>query len=594
MGIYFYYYHLDYNPYKMSQINQNDFANKFMPNLSVISDFNNGPNDEDIDLQMLSQKVANQNVQLLQDSNEIYNENAKLNLALETQFVEMKGIMHRLEKIAPHQPENPLIVGIDHKIAEFLRITEANNEKMKKNLEQIPDIQRKKKENEDFFKKFHGEKKVWLNRLKEKDLRDDAYGKGFKYLYEAKTVKMLLEGILLEKVQDEVEKVLIMKGQMYGWDVLDEERLNEEKKAKEFDLNKQIADMTDQERANQIEQEQKTKWEQEDKSNEQKRQLYQEIWKQLWSEIWLPKIPLSTEQTLVNQRELMKNVTMEVTFQLFQKLCFDVWKFKNMINSSEDYIVLDKIRRLFPEDGSRSNQDEVILDKIMDLIENLKQEEEIIYCDLNPAKLKLKEYEKSSGDKVNVSTSIERLKFIISKIENIQTILKSDSSKLLKLEIEEIKGLVKAIPDENEKKLFKDNLKNKPRLYDKYLPLTTLLMIVSFISIGKKRNKGYQEKIDNLNKENESLKLINKEIEGKLAVLKEVNEKLQKNQIIEDTTTPGNEKDFEIECKNCKAAKEKLISNYNDMSTLIGKLNNLQNTFFKRIADTVVNVNKNK
>lgn len=580
----------------MSQIIPSDFGNQFMPNLSIVANMPNGTK-EDTELMTLRQKISDQNARILNDSNEIYDQNAKLNSALEEKLETMKGIMPRLEKIAPQQTENPLAVGIDHKIAEFNRVTDANNEKIKKNIDIISDIRRKKKENSDFFTKFHGEKKVWLDRLKEKDLREDAYGKGFKYLYEAKTVKLLLEGILLEKVQDEVEKELIIKGQMYGWDALDEERLTEERKVKEFDLSSQIANMTNQVKAYQIEQEQKAKWEQEDRSNDQKRQLYQEIWKQLWSELWLPRIPLSTEHTLVNQRELMKNVTMEVTFKQFQKLCFDVWKFKNLINSSEEYIVLDKIRRLFPEEGSGSNQDEIILEKMMDMIENIKQEEEIIYCDLTPAKMKLKEYEKSMGNKGNSSTSIGRLKTVIGKIENLQSKLKSDSTKLLKLEIEEISGLIKAIPDDNERKLFKDNLKNKPRLYDKYLPLTTLLMIVSFISIGQKRNKGYQDKIDNLNQENENLKLQNKEIEGKWGVLKEVNETLQKNKIIEAATpTPGgggNEMDYETEYNYCKAAKEKLFSSYNEMSALIGQLNNLQNTFFKQIDNTIINVNQN-
>ena len=68
-----------------------------------------------------------------------------------------------------------------------------------------------------------GEKKVWLDRLQEKKLQNIAYQQGFKYLYEAKTIKLLMEGILLQKVEDEIEKKLANKGTALGWDIMDEE-----------------------------------------------------------------------------------------------------------------------------------------------------------------------------------------------------------------------------------------------------------------------------------------------------------------------------------------------------------------------------------
>ena len=48
----------------------------------------------------------------------------------------------------------PLFAGVDSKISEFSRVTNQNNDRIKKLSEGIPEIQRKKKENDDFFKKL--------------------------------------------------------------------------------------------------------------------------------------------------------------------------------------------------------------------------------------------------------------------------------------------------------------------------------------------------------------------------------------------------------------------------------------------------------
>ena len=87
--------------------------------------------------------------------------------------------------------------------------------------------------------------------------------------------------------------------------------------------------------------------------------------------------------------------------------------------------------------------------------------------------------------------------------------------------------MIKSMPDENEKKLFRDNLLDSSRLYDVFLPLTTLLMIMTFLSIGIKRTKNYEKKLDDINEENEQLELENEEIKGKLKTLNEINSKIK-------------------------------------------------------------------
>ena len=83
-----------------------------------------------------------------------------------------------------------------------------------------------------------GEKKVWLDRLSEKKIQKIGFEKGFKYFYEAKTIKLLLEGILLEKVQDMVEKELYSRGEFLGWKIMDVRKMEEDKKEEDFEFNK--------------------------------------------------------------------------------------------------------------------------------------------------------------------------------------------------------------------------------------------------------------------------------------------------------------------------------------------------------------------
>lgn len=532
------------------------FGQTYMPELLTEKPLLSSSNEPE--LYSLNSKIKEQNKKLVQSSCEHQEEIEKLNTELDKAISNLEENLSRLKEVEPHRQDNPLAVGLEHKIAEFKRVTEANNEKIKKNLDTLPEIQRKKKENDDFFKKFNGEKKVWLDRLKETELRKDAYESGFKYFYEAKTFKLILEGIMLEKVQDAIDKELTVKGFSFGYEVMDEQKLNEKRKQEEFDFYSSQLNM-DHDTAMRQEKEQKEKWEREDKDNAAKREKVYSEWKQLWRELWLPGVSISTDQTMCSKRALMKKVTMDVTFNMFKNLCFDVWKFKNIINSADEYVILDKVRRFFPENPNKPNKDEAILDILMDMIENIKQEEEIIYCDLKPAKEKLAEYMRSTGDKANVNASIDRLKLIISKIESVQAALKRDSTNLVKSSVEEIKALIKAIPDDHEKKLFKDNLHDEDRLYDRYLPLTNLLMVVSFISIGKKRNKGYQDKIDKIMKENEKIKMENKEIEGKLNLLYEVKEKVKNEQVFE-VKSPGFDGDYEKEYEECKRAKNLIVT----------------------------------
>ena len=551
----------------------------------------------DEQLNNLKSKISSQNENIKNLTENHKNQMDKIYNEISLELKNFEQILNRISLINPHPSTNPLAIGVNSKIDEFNRLIQNNNIIIKKNKENIPEIQRKKKENDDFFVKFVGEKKVWLDRLNEDKFRDIAYSNGFQYFYEAKTIKLLMEGILLEKVQEKIDKELTIKGEFFGWNVMDIEKENEKRKKDEFDLNVQLLDQNDQNYINQKENEFKENWEKNEEENNKKREEINIIWKKLWQELWMPKIPLSTEETLVKQRELIKQVTMQVTFDLYKKLLFDIWKFKNIIHNSDEYVVLDKVRKYFPDDNSNPNKDEEILNKMMNIIEEIKQEEEIIYCDLNPARNKLQEYINNNSKNKN-NNSIERLKNVIEKISKLQNDLMYNPSKLIKIEVEEINDLIKAIPDEKEKKLFRDNLKEESRLYDVFLPLTTLLQVVAYISIGKKRTKNYEKRLNNYKNENEEKTLKNKEYEGKLNMLNEVKEKNKEDvfEINEDenviNTNNNNvyDGDIKLERENIKKAKEELKKNFDEMNKIKDVIKNNQNKFFDEINENLLQI----
>ena len=458
-----------------------------------------------------------------------------------------------LNQINQDKINNPIMFGLSQKISEFNTKIAKNTEIIRKNKEEIPELQRKKKESEDFFNKFMGEKKVWLDRLSEKKIQKIGFEKGFKYFYEAKTIKLLLEGILLEKAEDEVEHELSKKGEAYGWDIMNIEKYESARKKKEFEKNLELAKISDDLEAINQEKEFKEKMDLEENETKRKRNDLRKEWQEIWGEIWVPNIPYNGEQDLIPKRELIQKVIMEVTFNLFKTKMFDIYKFKNVLNNTDQYIILEKIKKYLNEANEtndfninhiniiNSRRDEDAFKKMTNIIENIRREEEIIYCDLTPAKKKLDIIQKSGATENN--DIYNKITNLVQKIEEFQTKAEAKPTTLLKREVEEINALIKELPDDNDKKLFQDNIKDESRLYDVFLPLTTLLMIITYLSVGKKRSSNYENKLQEINGENEKLELEIEGIKGKLNTLNELNEKIKGDEGKEELISQDKDKE---------------------------------------------------
>jgi len=533
----------------------------------------------------LPNKILEQDKNLIAASNMNFEKCQEINSQMDDAILKVGNKIELIESNLNNNNESENVYNkeLDSKVGEYKRETEQNEEKVKNLNESIQELTRKKKENEDFFKKYEGEKKVWLDRLIEKNIKNEAYNKGFKYLYEAKIVKLLLEGILLEKVQDMVEKEMYKKGTHLGWDIMNEKQIEDLKKENEFQFNQNLIKLESKE---QIRQE-KDYFERKEKENageERKREEIRKEWRQIWREIWIPDIKESVDPDIVMKRKLMIQITMDVTFQMFKKSFFDIYKLKNIILSNDEYVVLDKIRSYFPEKNIPGRtQDEIVLNQLMNIIDNIKAEEQIIYCDLKPAREKINEYSKNTEKNTTV---IERLQLIVDKITEVQERVNKDGLTLIKSDVEQIRKLIKEIPYENERKLFLDNLQNSSRLYDTFLPLNNILMVVSFMTVGKKRQKNYENRIEQSKDEILKIKGKNNEISGKWNLIKELKEKFGEedaNDILEKSQEIGDDE---------KIKAKKILGEIRKSLNKIIELKNTQQmnsmNFFKKIRKAVV------
>ena len=537
----------------------------------------------------LTNKILEQDKNLIIASNTNFEKSQELNSQMDDAILKVGNKLELLESSLMNSgnSENIYNKQLDIKVDEYKIETEQNEEKVKNINETIQELQRKKKENEDFFKKYEGEKKVWLDRLKEGKTKNETYSKGFKYLYEAKIIKLILEGVFLEKIQDMVEKEMCEKGALWGWDVMNEKKMEFEKKEAEFRFNQNLMKLASKEQVRQ-EKEYIEKKGMEGEMEEKKRDEIRQEWKEIWREIWIPDVKESVDPNIVEKRNLMIQITMDVTFKMFKKIFFDIYKLKNIILSNQEYIIMDKIKNYFPEKNIPGRtQDEIALNQLMNILDNIKAEEEIIYCDLKQAKQKIEEYSKSNEN--NKTTAQERLELIVQKITEVQNKVNNiDKSKvpLVKNAVEEIRKLIKEIPYENERKLFLDNLQDSSRLYDIFFPLNNILMVVSFMTVGKKREKNYDSRITQSNNEIARLKGRNNEISGKWNLIKELKEKMgevNENNILE--------KSHEIETEEKNKTKKIIEEMRKSLNQIIELKNNQQMNsinFYKDIRKLVV------
>ena len=111
-------------------------------------------------------------------------------------------------------------------------------------------------------------------------------------------------------------------------------------------------------------------------------------------------------------------------------------------------------------------------------------------------------------------------------------------------------------------------------------------MVVLFISIGKKRDKNYQDKIDNANQEISQLKGINKEINGKWELLKDMKNKLSENEQ-KDIVGESQKQIDNMFAQNFQAIEDARDS-LNKIIELKNKLEKSKYDYYKNVRDSLI------
>ena len=109
-------------------------------------------------MKTLSTKIYEQNKHIKEIIEEEKNNQEEISRQIDEEMAKLIQNIKNLNNINPQKINNPIMFGLSQKISEFNIKIAKNTEKIRKNKEEIPEILRKKKESDDFFNKFMGEK----------------------------------------------------------------------------------------------------------------------------------------------------------------------------------------------------------------------------------------------------------------------------------------------------------------------------------------------------------------------------------------------------------------------------------------------------
>ena len=145
-----------YNNDSLNNVIVKQLMKGVLPENNDISNAENKFQDENA--KDLAIQILKQDKNIIEESSNNYNEYQDKSRKLDDILLSTGNAINIVFKSVKDYQAIPIAEGVDIKIQEFTRNTNQNEERIKKIQEGIPDIQRKKKENDDFFKKFIGEK----------------------------------------------------------------------------------------------------------------------------------------------------------------------------------------------------------------------------------------------------------------------------------------------------------------------------------------------------------------------------------------------------------------------------------------------------
>ncbi len=429
------------------------------------------------------EKTLENNNQIVLLANDNYAKNVEIN---ENMNKEIMSISSNLNKIKINPPNkvnvsfsgDPFFSEIDKKIFELNAIKSVNEKDISKSKEEIEKLEKKKKEHIETFRNLGSEKKVWLDQLNEDDLRDLTYNSSLskkpEHDYEYKILLLIFEGIFLEKVQENIDKALSIRGKNIGWGIMNEEEEEARKQHDEYLLKQRLEALSQLEREHE---EEKHRREEENRTIEidKQKSIVKEEWKRLFKKFWTPKDLLKAEENRKNKikedfsntepnYDLYVTVTKEVIFDHFKALCFNAWHFKNLFLCKDEYILLDTLKKYFLNLSDKhvpsDKEEELVLGIILNIVNHLKDESEILTVS---EKERFSVLNRAKEKEISITESIKEVKEV--RISN------------------------------KEKALKRVDVSN---LNSVFLPSLLTVRVLLFITIANKRIRFYSDSVENV------------------------------------------------------------------------------------------------
>jgi hypothetical protein len=383
------------------------------------------------------------------------------------QQIPKKPIEQSLEITSKFKNENdPFINEIGNKIRELEQFIKNNKATIEKEESIIPGLDKSKKDHIEKIRDFSCQKRVYMDLVEEKSMVNLTYLKNFRsdINYEYKILLLIFEGAFLEKVLEKIHQKLSLIGKSYGWAIMNEEEEEEKRLDREYTFQQRIAGLPFDAKASE---ERQFKLNEEGKKMESDnlREIVSLEWQNYFRMFWE-----NAENSVGNANfdetryQLYVKTTKDVIMELFKKICFNAWQFKNIFLACEEFILMEHLKKylikFLPENVPESKQEEEALGVLLKNIEVLLEEMELLT--IEPAKRQeVKEKAKNA--------------YITATVNEMNKIRK----------------------DSNQREIKKIEV---PYLMNVFLPLLMNLRTLVCMGIGNKRVAYYGEEISKVNR----------------------------------------------------------------------------------------------
>ncbi len=453
----------------------------------------------------MAEKLLQQNSHIALAVTDNYKNETELSEAINEEILSIDNNLTKIKLAPVLSSEEQYFLKLNQKVSELKKSATYNKGFIEDCNKQIENIQEKIKKDSDYLRKWIGEKRVWLDDVNEFKLRDFTFLNGFSNdahkTYQFKISKLICEGVLLEKIQEDIDKII--RGNHKEWlEALKEEQDYEEDYANKLEIGRREASNEADRQAIIIRE--GTNYDKNKVIVDAKKKAIEDKWRKYFDLIWgFEEISLSNYNTAFNPAlsEHEKSdfaeylsITIDFTFEQFKKSMFDAWKLKNLFLASEEFILNEKMRGYFlplAKDYDRRKKADKRLEKEKEDREKGREHK----------------YEPEIPEKL-VLTTVEQEElvfgYLMAMIDDMQTradlrtIQESEREEVVKRMKNEKMSLEEAVLKINEiRKLQK--VKEMKRLpggdLDVYDPLMRAVITLIYLTMGNKRIKIFQNNI---------------------------------------------------------------------------------------------------